>query len=136
MSKKAIEQNPQIIGWPFTGQTVPKKRKNKPYPQRVPDPVVSLTVVNNNGVVVEHPTHSLNMVYYSNKSEIRITVPTDVLRATPEYSIMVMSLSESGLDYEIDIHAPNAPTYERYLGICNQTLPSGGSLRARRFGWL
>jgi hypothetical protein len=72
------------------------------------------------------------------KSEIRITVPQDVILNVPEYSIMVMSqtLADQSHDYDIEIYTPGSEEYDQYLDVCNQTMPSGGKTAARRFGWL
>jgi len=40
LSKIAVDQNPDFFGFPFTGQTTPKKPNNPSYPQRQPDPIV------------------------------------------------------------------------------------------------
>ncbi len=38
LSKGAVNQDPAFFGWPFTGNTVPKKAANPSYPQRTPEP--------------------------------------------------------------------------------------------------
>src|SRR5690606_29155885 len=88
LSKRAVDQNPDFFGWPFTGLTVPKLMGRPAYPQRIPDPVVNLRVYDAAGTV----THSLdnygvNTVYYSPKSEIRITITKPIADAIPEYAI-------------------------------------------------
>jgi len=136
LSKKAVDQDPAFFGWPFTGLSVPKRSNNPPYPQRVPDPVVDLKVFDDKGKLkVRHNPFNLNTVYYSTKSEIRITVPQDVVSNAPAYSILVMRES-STIDYEMDIYAPGSTAYNTYLARCNQTMPSGGNPRPRHFGWL
>src|SRR6266436_3874063 len=88
LSKIAINQNPNFFGFPWTGRTVPKKAGNRPYQQRVPDPVVNLTVYDNTGKPgVLLKKLSLNTVFYEEKTEIRITVPPVVVKNTPHYSI-------------------------------------------------
>ena len=139
LSKLAADQDPAFLGWPFTGKTMPKKPSNPSYPQRIPDPVVDLRVFNVKGaLVVEHNRLKLNTVYYAAKSEIRITVPRDVVKNAPEYSILVMRQAGQvqGLDYTLDIYVPGSVQYNRYLAVCNQTMPSGGRAAPRRFGWL
>lgn len=137
LSKRALDQDPAFFGWPFTGRTVPKKASNPSYPQRDPDPVVSLTVHDAHGrESVSHYGLNLNTVYYTTKCEIRITVPPDVVRSTPEYSVLVMRQAEGAHDYDFDIYAPGSAQYETFLGICNQTMPSGGKPVARKFGWI
>lgn len=138
LSKLAVDQNHDFFGWPFTGATVPKKATNPSYPQRTPDPIVNIRVYNNLGnVIITHSAFALNTVYYSTKSEIRITVPQNVVTNAPAYSIMVMKVSESaGVDYEIDIYTTGSDQFNQYLAVCNQTMPSGGSAQARRFGWI
>jgi hypothetical protein len=120
LSKLAVDQDPAFFGWPFTGQTVPKKPSNPSYPQRVPDPVVDLKVFNVKGaLVVQHSRLNLNTVYYATKSEIRITVPADVVRSAPEYSILIMRRAGAvqGLAYTLDIYAPGSAQYNRYLDV-------------------
>lgn len=139
LSKTAVDQNPLFFGWPFTGRTSPKKSTNPSYPQRLPDPIVDIKVFDGSGaIVVQLVNFGLNTVYYERKSEIRITVPQDVVHSTPDYSILVMEHGPPGsnLDYDLDFYAPGSLTYQKYLQVCNQSLPSGGKPRARRFGWI
>ena len=140
LSKTAIDQNPDFFGWPFTGRTVPKRASNPSYPQRTPDPIVDLRVYDNSGnEILYHSAFNLNTVYYARKSEIRITVKPEVVRAVPQgppYSIMVMRQASPPLDYEIDIYLPGSPQYNAYLNVCNQQMPGGGKSTPRRFGWL
>lgn len=136
LSKKAIDQDPAFFGWPFTGLSTPKKGANKPYPQRVPDPVVDLKVFDGKGAqIIRHPSFGLNTVYYETKHEIRVTVPSDVVKAVPSHSILVMRQGAQ-CDYEMDIYVPGSSQYTTYLQRCNQTMPSGGSANPRNFGWL
>lgn len=140
LSKTAVNQNPQFFGYPFTGQTLPKKAGNQSYPQRDPDPVVNFYVYDaTEQQVVVNTNHNLNMVYYERKSEIRIQFPTDVLAQSPEYSIMVMTPATNDTytyDYDISIYQPGSQRYNDLLASCNQTMPSGGAALARRMGWL
>jgi HKD family nuclease len=139
LSKIAINQNPDFFGFPFTGATTPKKAGNPAYPQRTPDPVVNLTVHGEKGKALVHlPRLALNTVFYENKSEIRITVPPEVVQNAPEYSILVMrhAAPEDEYDYDMDIYPPNNSQFASYLAICNQTLPSGGKPNPRKMGWL
>lgn len=138
LSKKAIDQNPEFFGFPFTGNTIPKKATNPSYPQHTPDPVVNIRVLDGQECEQEVlPNHPLNTVYYDKKSEIRITVPPNIIRATPPYSIMIMSISHvESIDYEILIVAPGSQLYDTYLNSCNQQMPSGGRDNPRRFGWI
>jgi hypothetical protein len=137
LSKIAVDQDPSFFGYPFTGRTTPKKATNPSYPQRIPDPNVNLTVHNRRGgATVTHMGLGLNTVYYERKSEIRITVPQDVVRNTPAGSIMVMRAGIHGSDYDIDIFVPGSQMYASHLAVCNQTMPSGGAGPGRRFGWL
>ncbi len=139
LSKTAVDQNPEFFGWPFTGKTVPKKPTNPAYPQREPDPIVNIIVFSSSGLpIISYADFNLNTVYYEPKSEIRITVPQDVVQATPEYSVMVMKQAEidQPYDYDIEIYIPGSEQYNAYLSACNQTMPSGGKKVARKFGWL
>ena len=139
LSKNAVNQNQDFFGWPFTGTTTPKKATNRPYPQRLPDPVVSIRVVDDAGAtVVQHPKVNLNTVYYTPKSEIRVTVPQDVIRSTPPFSILLLSADPEGLvyDYHLTFYVEGSLEYQGLLACCDQTMPSGGLPRARRFGWV
>ena len=140
LSKIAVNQNPAFFGYPFTGATTPKFAHNPSYPQRVPDPVVNITVYDAAGnVALTKSAFRLNTVYYSTKSEIRITFSPDLVGAIAPYAIMVMRRTNEPHDYEIDIFNPGNPPsarYQQYLHGCNQTMPSGGAAHARRMGWL
>jgi hypothetical protein len=138
LSTTAVRQDPSFFGWPFTGWTKPKKASNAPYPQRTPDPVVCLRVFDATGkIVVQHDPLNLNTVEYTRNSEIRVTVPPDVVAATPEYSILVMKqATRPGYDYDLDIYTPGSAQYGAYDTACNQVMPSGGRSPARRFGWI
>ncbi len=140
LSKIAVNQNPGFFGFPFTGATKPKLASNPSYPQRVPDPVVNITVYDPAGnVAVTRTDFRLNTVYYSTKSEIRITFSPDLVAAIDPYAIMVMRRTEEAHDHDIDVFNPGNPPsarYQQYLDACNQTLPSGGKAQPRRMGWL
>ncbi len=140
LSKIAVNQNPAFFGYPFTGATKPKYPHNPSYPQRDPDPIVNITVYDPAGEVALIKTgFQLNTVYYSTKSEIRITFSPDLVAAISPYAIMVMRRTDEAYDYDIDVFNPGNPQserYQQYLNVCNQTLPSGGKDQARRMGWL
>lgn len=139
MSKRAVDQNPNFFRWPFTGETIPKKSKNSAYPQRVPDPIVDLKIYGNGTTPIIHmPRLALNTVYYKPKSEIRMTVPPEVVRNTPALSILVMRQTpdDSEFDYEMEVFPPTNPQFQDYFAVCNQTMPSGGRENPRRMGWL
>lgn len=135
LSKIAVLQNPNFFGWPFTGSTIPKKAGNTAYPQRTPDPVVNIDVYGAaTAPLMTLREYALNTVYYSVKSEIRITA-SPLTSQVPEYSIMVMTLGrDAGIDYDIFIYRPDSPKYSSWLTACNQAMPGGGKV-ARRFGW-
>lgn len=135
LSVTAALQNPEFFRWPFNGLTVPKKAGNPAYPQLSPDPIVSVTVY---GAGLKQllilPGYALNTVYYSTKSEIRITA-APLVGLVPDYSVMVMRASETpGVDYDIAIHTPASPEFDDWLAACNQTMPGGGQ-KPRKFGW-
>lgn len=144
LSKNAIYQNKAFFGFPFTGTTIPKKPSNPTYPQRTPDPIVNIRVYDKTGKLVNaEQNYSLNTVYYEKKSEVRITITPEILRAlnvsaiTTNYPILVMRLSSTpGCDYDLDFFEYGSPAYKGYLSICDQTLPSGGKPIARKMGWI
>lgn len=137
LSKRAVNERKEFFGFPFTGNTKPKKTKNSTYPQRVPDPLVNIYVYGQNGnQLLTLNNYALNMVYYESKSEIRITC-SNLVSLVPEYSIMIMNKpkQEYGIDYEIVIHTPDSSHYEYWLTFCNKSMPSGGR-KPRSYGWL
>lgn len=138
LSKTAVNQNPSFFGFPFMGKTIPKYQHNASYPQRSPDPKVNFVIFNHeDNIIMTKKLHSLNMVFYDKKSEIRIQFPVDIKNLTPPSSIMHLSLATSGsnYDYDIFIYQPGSSQYSRYLSSCNQTLPSGGGI-PRKMGWI
>lgn len=135
LSKIAVLQNPGFFGWPFTGNTVPKKAGNIAYPQRTPDPIVNIDVYGaGQAPRLSLRNYALNTVYYSTKSEIRITA-SPLVSEVPNYSIMVMVPSSNvGVDYDIQIVRPDSPQYPLWVATCNQRMPGGGQT-PRNFGW-
>jgi hypothetical protein len=138
LSKKALDQNPVFFGFPFTGMTVPKKRKNPPYTQRDPRPVVNVVVYDAGGkAVITEPGFRLKMDFYERKAEFRISFSSDVLAQTSAYSVMVMKRSEEDdRDYDVDIFNPGSGLYDNYRSVCNQPIPKGGAARPRKMGWI
>lgn len=132
LSKLAINQDPAFFGWPFSGTTVPKKVGNPAYPQRDPDPIVNIRVYGKNDAeTLAIDQYALNTVFYSKKSEIRITA-SPLVGNVPAQSILVMRKSvEAGVDYDLDIFTPASKSYSKWDGVCNQTMPN----TSRRFGW-
>jgi hypothetical protein len=138
LSKTAVDQHPSFFGYPFSGWTTPKTG-NAPYPQRVPDPRTDWTVYGPNGeVAVSVANYPLNTVFYSTKSEIRITVNPALREAIAEYSILQITRADesTSIDYVCEVYPPDSPQYAGLLAACNQTMPSGGKAKARRFGWV
>ncbi len=135
LSKTAALQDPSFFGWPFTGNTVPKKIGNPSYPQRDPDPIVNIEVFGPGAnPVLALRQYALNTVYYAAKSEIRITA-SPLVGNVPDYSVMVMTPGASAnIDYEIAIYRPDSADYQSWLAACNQTMPGGGQA-PRNFGW-
>lgn len=143
LSKRGINQCPAFFGYPFSGLTTPKKALNPAYPQRIPDPIVNIRVFNSAGVLAHTVNnYNLNMVYYTSKAEIRITITPSILsdlnyvNGSTDYPILIMRTSSiPGCDYDMDFYAKGSNSYNTYLNICNQTLPSGGKSVARKMGW-
>lgn len=142
LSKIAVDQNPSFFGFPFSGKTTPKKASNAAYPQRVPDPIVNIEVYDNAGKLVHSESlYNLNTIYYTAKSEIRITITPSILsglsiESSDEYPILVMSESlETSCDYDMTFYAPGSTEYITYASMCNQQLPSGGKSTSRKMGW-
>lgn len=137
LSKTAINQNPSFFGFPFTGKTIPKKDKNISYPQRDPDPVVNIRIYDKDDALIKYEeNYNLNTIFYTAKSEIRITITSSISMLIPKFSIMVMRKSNTiNCDYELDFYSPNSTNYSEWLNVCDQTLPSGGQNTPRKMGW-
>ncbi|HEV7601594.1 MAG TPA: phospholipase D family protein [Bradyrhizobium sp.] len=135
LSVTAALQNPAFFKWPFTGLTVPKKASNPAYPQLTPDPRVNIVVYGaKTAPLLALTDYGLNTIYYSKKSEIRITA-SPLVGVVPDYSVMIMQQSEMpGIDYDITIHTPASPDFGPWLAACNQKMPGGGAA-PRKFGW-
>jgi len=137
LSKKAMDDDPGFFG-SFTSWTTPKKRGNRPYPMVTPDPQVEIMVHDTHGLPVVRQDHSLNVVFYSPKSEVRITIPPESLAKIPQLSLLVMSRNPSPTyDYRLEFYPPNCntPPVQQYRANLVHTLPSGGAPTARRYGW-
>lgn len=135
LSKTAAQQNPAFFGMPFTGQTTPKKGENEGYPQRSPDPICNIVVFGaGNAVLYSTLKYALNTVFYTTKSEIRVTA-SPLVPHVPEYSVLVMTPSEDGgVDYDMRIFTPDSPDYAKWVAVCDQKMPGGGK-QPRQFGW-
>lgn len=120
---------------PFTGQTTPKKGENEGYPQRSPDPLCNIVVFGaGNAVLYSTSKYALNTVFYTAKSEIRVTA-SPLVAHVPEYSVLVMTPSDDvEVDYEMRIFIPDSPDYAKWVDVCNQKMPGGGK-EPRKFGW-
>jgi hypothetical protein len=137
LSKIAADQDPEFFGLPFTGLTIPKTLGGRPYPQRLPDPIVNIRIYDAQGNIIEdRDNYPLNTVFYDVKSEIRITLSQDFVRKIEPFSVLVMRRTSDRHDYDLDVFCPGTATYEQYLDACTQTMPSGGSDRARKMGWI
>lgn len=146
LSKKALSQNQDFFGYPFSGLTTPKLNMvNRGYPQRDPDPLVNIFVYDDKGNLIRtEANYSLNMVHYQKKEEIRITVRKEYLSGLPKfdeasanYPILVMTKSKSTTyDYDLSFYSPGSSYYRDYLLICDQSLPPGGKKVPRKMGWL
>ena len=135
LSKTAAQQNPAYFGMPFTGQTSPKKGENEGYPQRTPDPVCNIVVFGtDNTVLYSTAKYALNTVFYTTKSEIRVTA-SPLVAHVPEYSVLIMTPSDdTEVDYEMQIFTPDSPDYAKWVEVCDQKMPGGGKV-PRKFGW-
>lgn len=135
LSVTAALQNPAFFKWPFSGLTIPKKPTNPAYPQLTPDPRVNITVYGAKlAPLLVLSDYALNTIYYSKKSEIRITA-SPLVGVAPDYSVMIVQQSDApGMDYEITIHTPASPDFASWLAACNQQMPGGGAA-PRKFGW-
>lgn len=144
LSINAVKQNWDFFGWPFTGNTVPKKAENPSYPQREPDPIVDIYLFNEKEEeIFSVKKFGLNTVYYESRSELRITVPINIFENSKgyvdgPYPILVIKNEDidADLDYEMQIFLPGSDQYIEFEAACNQVMPSGGKKIARKFGWL
>jgi hypothetical protein len=104
----------------------------------LPDPQVEMVVYDAQGRTVVRQPHSLNVVYYERKSEIRITIPPEPLARIPQLSLLVMTRNPSAAyDYRLEFYPPtcNTPQVQRFRSKLVHTLPSGGAAVSRRYGW-
>jgi hypothetical protein len=138
LSMKAVIDHPAFFAFPFTGVTVPKKKKNPGYPQRVPDPVTDWVLRDATGAVVERVQNwNLNTVYYANKHELRITVPADLAaKIAPGALLQMTAVTGAGLDYVCEVFDPKSPQFAALYPACTESMPSGGSKLKRRYGWV
>jgi HKD family nuclease len=144
LSKLAVNQKPSFFGYPFTGETIPKKEDNESYPQRVPDPIVNIVVYDSDlKESLLYENFNLNTIYYTLKSEIRITVPMDIIRLTEPFTdgpypiLLITDKTEDvKLDYILEIYLPGSQRYDLLETKCNQNMPSGGKTLSRKFGWM
>lgn len=144
LSKLAINQKPSFFGYPFTGTTVPKKEENVSYPQREPDPIVNISVFDTElKEVYKSKNFNLNTIYYTLKSEIRITVPMDIIRITEPFTngpypllYITNNTEDEGLNYILEIYLPGSEKYTLLESKCDQLMPSGGKAISRKFGWM
>jgi HKD family nuclease len=136
LSYRAVQENPDFFGYPFTGWTVPKQRRNQPYPQSDPDPVVEIIVYDAQGRRLKRKAaHPLNIVDYTQKREIRVTVPERMHDDIPEMSVLVMTKDPAPhLDYRLEFYPPSAAP-KSVVAKLSKTLPTGGKPVARRYGW-
>lgn len=139
LSKLAVNERPAFFGFPFTGQTIPKKASNSSYPQREPDPIVNILVYGSNFTeLLKLENYPLNTVSYETRSEIRITC-SQLVGIVPEYSLMIMSKpisdDDNEFDYQMVIHTPESPSYDEWVAKCGKKMPGGGKL-PRVYGWL
>ena len=135
LSKMAVNENPAFFGFPFNGMTVPRSAGGTPYPQRLPDPVVNIDVYSAMGALtLSLRSYDLNTVFYSPKSEIRVTA-SPLVQKVPPYSIMVMRPGAAeDIDYDIEIHTPDSPEYPKWRAVCTTAMPGGGK-PPRWYGW-
>jgi len=137
LSKTAVNENPDFFGYPFSGSTTPKNPANPSYPQLDPDPIVNILVYGEESkLLISINDYPLNTVYYSTKSEIRITC-SQIVDFAPEYSVLIMSKpkNKSSVDYEMVIHTPDSPFYDEWVAKCPNKMPGGGKA-PRAYGWL
>lgn len=139
LSKLAIRDDPAFFGHPFSGRTTPKRAGNAGYPMRTPDPIVDIVVYDDTDAVLRRaPSHSLNMVEYERKGEIRITVPDRMQDVIPEMALLVMAIADpaTGREYTLDFYPPGSPSYGTYASNLVRSMPSGGRPGpGRRYGW-
>jgi HKD family nuclease len=137
LSKTAVNEKPAFFEYPFSGSTIPKNPSNPSYPQRDPDPIVNIVTYGKGGKeLISLYDYPLNTVYYSKKSEIRVTC-SPIVGLAPDYSVLIMSkpVKKSNIDYEMVIHTPDSPSYQKWVDKCTNKMPGGGKA-PRAYGWL
>jgi len=138
LSKSAVDQNHAFFGYPFSGKTTPKLAKNEPSEQREPDPIVNIQVIDAAGKLIKSAiNYGLNTIYYTTKSELRITISVSIMSTIPSHTILVMTrATDNSYDYDLVFYHPGSMLYNEYLKVCNQIMPSGGANAPRKFGWI
>jgi HKD family nuclease len=132
LSKIAFDADPAFFGRPFMGWTVPTAGVR--HPKRVPAPIVDIRLLGATGSVVhlEH-AHELTMWHYATKGEVRLTIPTDLLKALPAGCILEMRRTpvRPGIDYRLDFLTPGSPAWTAARTHATQRLPNS----PRFMGW-
>ena len=140
LSKLAVNEDPGFFGFPFSGWATPKSttRNPVPYPMASADPRVEIVVHDHRGRAVITMRHALNVVYYSRKHEIRVTIPREPLGRIPEMSLLVMTRNPAQtLDYRLEFYPRTCNTLavRALRAKLTTALPSGGSPQRRHYGW-
>ncbi|MGH3005644.1 MAG: hypothetical protein ACRDOS_07055 [Gaiellaceae bacterium] len=138
LSKRALDDDPGFFGFPFSGWTTPKRATNRPYPMALPDPWVEIVVHDARARQVLKTQHSLNLVYYERKDDIRITIPPGPRAQIPSMSLLAMTRNPSAaFDYRLDFYPPTCRTrgVQKLRAKLTNTLSSGGTGQSRRYGW-
>ncbi len=136
LSKRAINEDHEFFGYPFSGWTVPTRAQ--PYPRASPDPLVDIIIYDASGKVIIHKSqHELTLWDYERKGEVRITLPDNIQDHIPDMSLLIMTRSPTPvLDYRLEFVPPGSARkleLEKFLTI---RLPSGGAAGSRRYGWI
>jgi HKD family nuclease len=138
LSYSAVKQHPAFFQYPFTGLSTPRSASNAPYPMMHPDPIVEIIVYDIGGNMIwKKSGHSLNVIDYHLKREIRITVPNGVQIHIPVMSLLIMTKSPDPVhDYRLEFWPPGSPGAIANIPRLINLLPTGGAPKARRYGWI
>ncbi len=130
-------QEPAFFGHPFTGWSTPKISSNQAYPMLTPDPIVDIEIYDSAGALVAaERDHSLNVVDYARKHEVRITIPNGRHALIPPMSVLELERDPSpSLDFRLRFYPPGSAAAAAAVPNLTATMPRGSLPVARRYGW-
>jgi hypothetical protein len=131
LSKRALDDDPDFFGAPFTGRTAPRGTGST-FPDAAPRPVAHIDVLNSGHAPLPHA--QLKLWFYTTKAELRLHFDSDLLALIQDGSVLEMQRDPGAFpdcDFSLRFIPPNHVDHAAALAQCNIPLPGG----ARRYGW-